>query len=250
MQNKWTASVTNTKSTKEDNKGGITPEKNHSKKIGLAMGIVGAILVVAGSAPMLFGNSDNLTGDTTGQKEAVDPLVALLSEGNSEKKSPSQTPAKTATNQANTTLHLTIKPTPTKQSISATPHTTPAATPVHNTTLQKAPSSDTFVKVTNDNTGTTDKQGRQFHNSSALVNSSNGNIHVTNGIQSVSITGNEASITNGSQSVSIKNHTQTTIKPPKNIQTGFDSNMLLGLLFLFASGVFLLRSQKPTFYKK
>lgn len=188
------------------------------------MGIVGAVLVTAGAAPMLFGNSENLTGDITNEQEAVDPLVALLSGGND-----TTTATPVATVKPTTTPVATVKPVVAK--------TTPA--PTKKPTAQ-ATTSDKIVKVTNTNTGTTDTEGENFHNASALVNTSNGNIQVTNGNQSASITENGITVTNGSSSASVK----TTIKPPRNIQTGFDSNMMLGLLFLLASGVLFIRSRK------
>jgi len=222
MQNKWTASVAKSDKTEENT--AKTPEKNNSKKIGLVMGIVGAVLVTAGAAPMLFGNSDNLTGDVTDtQQEAVDPLVALLSGGNET----------SATTKPKTTVApvATIKPTTKPAVTKATPK--PVATTPTKT-------SDKIVKVTNSNTGTTDKKGEKFHNASALVNTSNGTVQATNGGQSASITGNTIKAKNGSQSATV----QTTIKPPRNIQTGFDSNMMLGLLFLLASGAMFIRSRR------
>ena len=218
MQNKWTASVAKSDKTEENT--AKTPEKNNSKKIGLVMGIVGAVLVTAGAAPMLFGNSDNLTGDVTDtQQEAVDPLVALLSGGNET----------SATTKPKTTVApvATIKPT-----------TKPKAT------IAPTKTSDKIVKVTNSNTGTTDKKGEKFHNASALVNTSNGTVQATNGGQSASITGNTIKAKNGSQSATVQTTSKTTIKPPRNIQTGFDSNMMLGLLFLLASGAMFIRSRR------
>jgi len=226
MQNKWTASVSK-KDTTEDVKS-ATPEKNNSKKIGLVMGIVGAVLVTAGAAPMLFGNSENLTGDITEQAEAVDPLVALLSGGNTTTETKT-----TPTNKPNPTPIATVKPAATVKPVAV--KATPPPTAQVNT-------SDKTVKVTNANTGTTDKKGENFHNASALVNTSNQNIQVTNGNTSTSITTEGVSVTTGN--TSIQTSTKTTVKPPRNIQTGFDSNMMIGLLFLLASGVLFIRSRK------
>jgi flagellar basal body-associated protein FliL len=224
MQNKWTASVTK----KTEDKTSQQPEKNNSKKIGLVMGIVGAVLVTAGAAPMLFGNSENLTGDATNtQQEAVDPLVALLSGGNETAKE--------------TKPSTTVKPTPTTK-IKAT--IKPTKKPKATVKPTKISTSDKTVKVTNTNTKKTDKTGENFHNASALVNTSNGNIKAQNGNQSASITGNTITATNGSQSVTVQTSAKTTIKPLRNIQTGFDINMMLGLLFLIASGALLIRSRK------
>ena len=236
MQNKWTASVSK-KDTAKDVQS-PTPEKNNSKKIGLVMGIVGAVLVTAGAAPMLFENSENLTGDITEQAEATDPLVALLSGGN--------TTAEVKTTQTNKpTPVATVKPAATAKTVvaKATPKPTAQVT-----------TSDKTVKVTNANTGTTDKKGEKFHNASALVNTSNQNTQVKTGNTSTSITADGVSVKTGNTSASITAEgisvktgnasVQTTIKPPRNIQTGLDSNMMMGLLFLLASGALLIRSRK------
>ncbi|HID92412.1 TPA: hypothetical protein EYP45_04825 [Candidatus Peregrinibacteria bacterium] len=225
MQNKWTASVT--KTDEKPAELGKVPEKNNSKKIGLAMGIVGAVLVTAGAAPMLFGNSENLTGDLTNKQEAVDPLVALLSGGN--------TTAEVKTTPSTKSPQTSIKPVATVKPtiVKATPKPITTKTP-------KA--SDKIIKVTNSNTGTTDKKGEKFHNASALVNTSTGNITTTSGSKSANITKNNISVSNGDTSISVQK--STTIKPPRNIQTGLDSNLALGLLFLLASGAFIIRSRK------
>ncbi len=226
MQNKWTASVSKTDEQQP------APEKNNSKKIGLAMGIVGAVLVTAGAAPMLFGNADNLTGDVTDTQEAVDPLVALLSGG--------------------TTTSIE-SPVPT-----ATPIATPTAKPLSTPVATVAPTNtavtttDKTVKVTNKNTGTADKTGEEFHNASPLSNTSietgntsiktNGNnTSITTGNTSIKTTGNNTSITTGNTSVQTN---KQVIKTPKNIQTGLDANLMLGLLFLIASGALFIRSRK------
>ena len=194
MQNKWTASVTKKYENSEKQK------LDNSKKIGLAMGVVGAILVTAGTIPMFFDNSNNLTGDISQQEEAVDPLVALLSGGNETNtsnqtnKKVQQTPTITPT--------PTIKPTQTPQTTKKPKHASAFST------------SDEISKVTNKNTKKTDKKGKNFHNSSTIIGASNGQIKVQNGTHTASIDGNKINITNGTQSISIKNSQKTTIKPP------------------------------------
>lgn len=86
MKNRW--NITNqeveTKETEEKINNTPEVENSKSKKIGIAMGVVGALLVVAGVSPMFF-PSENLEGDLTkNQQEEIDPLVALLSDSTNE----------------------------------------------------------------------------------------------------------------------------------------------------------------------
>ena len=61
---------------------GVRSDWTMQRKMGVAMGIVGAILVVVGIAPMVL-DSDNLKGSLAdSQQEAADPLVALFGGGN------------------------------------------------------------------------------------------------------------------------------------------------------------------------
>lgn len=61
---------------------GVRSDWTMQRKMGVAMGVVGAILVVVGIAPMVL-DSDNLKGSLSeSQQEAQDPLVALFGGGN------------------------------------------------------------------------------------------------------------------------------------------------------------------------
>lgn len=215
MKNRWKASVKNEEISTEE-----TPPKNNSKKIGIAMGIVGALLVTAGVAPMFFGG-DNLEGDLTAQNQAeeVDPLVALLSGGNTEMNT-SPTPITSA---------VAVPPASSSSAKpSATPKTTITSTPkpvVSQSSTGKLAEVDKILVEEgeaikeNPNTGKDDKSGSAFGKAEEL--------HSAAGLSNTSTTKPSAS-TN-----------QPT--PTKTVQTGNNTSLVLGFLFLILSGIISFR---------
>jgi len=205
MKNRWKASVTNENNTEEEQ------PKNNSKKIGIAMGIVGALLVTAGVVPMFFDGGEDLKGDLLPEEtEAIDPLVALLSGGNNDSgvEMPKTTPTTKATLKPITTKSPSTTPIATKPTATIKP--TPRKNTQKLTEVDKILAEEGEKVAENKNTGTNDTNGSAFgtaeelHSAAGLSNTSN-----------------------------IK--TQPT--PKTTVQTGNNTSLLLGFLFLIISGM-------------
>lgn len=187
MENRWTSNINPQKPDEEVviEKTTMMPEEsNTSKKMGIAMGVVGVLLVLAGVVPMFFDTSE-LQGDTTktaqeeidplvallsgtsapspvATKEAVDPLVALLS-GTSE---PTGSPAGSAVPVASSAVLAASSSSP---MASVMPTLLPS--PVASSEVQKILEKKNAELAVNNNTGKTDKEGMAFHDA-ALSNTS------------------------------------------------------------------------------
>lgn len=224
MNNRWKASVTQKEETSADTHSSTheTPDtvsgigstsaslkntKLSHNKIGIAMGVVGALLVIAGTVPMLMdGDSNTLQGDLT-QDEEMDPLVALLSGGTPEtaKASPLATPVITPT------LAPTLAP--------STPPVIPTLSP-RNNTVTPTPSSEIdkilaeegeLKVVRNSNIGTQDRQGSIFEQG---IEDTPSNFH-------------------GSAS---GNNTINHPTPKTTVQTGVETSSFLGFLLMIIAG--------------
>ncbi len=242
--NKWASDndVIIQKTTDAD----IPVESNTSRKMGIAMGIVGVVLVVAGILPM-FMDSNNLQGDTTSDQlqisnsassESVDPLVALLSGTDAPAFTPSSV-AKTASNVEGTPT-ITNMPSaspktseavdplvalpsssdaPIHNAASATPESTPqvlsANTPTASDPTSASSEVETILAKKNTHVGTTDTAGAAFHGSAPLKNTS----------------------VNTASASSAKNAAAETSTPASMPKTGAEENifLMLGLSFLFAA---------------
>lgn len=222
MNNRWKASVKN-EEVESDDSAAVQP-KNNSKKIGIAMGIVGALLVTAGVVPM-FMSGDNLEGDLTSQNQSaeIDPLVALLSGGDT------ATPITTA---------VAIPPNSTPKSVvSISPKVSPTAQPVKkpaSTSISKQSAKPVVAKsktgtVTeidkilleegesikeNKNIGKNDKMGSAFGDAEKL--------HSAAGLSNTS---------------SVKNSAKKQPTPKTTVQTGNNTSLVLGFLFLIIAGM-------------
>lgn len=206
MKNRWKASVKTEEQAGTENS--TAQPKNNSKKIGIAMGIVGALLVTAGVAPMVF-NGDNLTGDIT-QTEEIDPLVALLSSTPSTTTAPgtSSTPLATPTQALASVPPVspsssTAKPVPSPKSTAQ-----PKASSTANTTeVDKILSEEGEPVMENKNIGKKDETGSLFDTSD--------NLH------------SAAALSNTSSPKS-----SADAKPKTMVQTGVNTSLVIGFLFL------------------
>ncbi len=211
MKNRWKASVKT-----EEGISQIEKPKNNSKKIGIAMGIVGAVLVTAGVAPMFFG-ADNLEGDLTAQnqEEAVDPLVALLSGGNNSMvdavatpvvspkvtKAPNVTPTAVPTVAAKVTTTSTPKPSVATKSAKKLAE------------VDKILEEEGEIVAENKNIGKSDKTGSAFGTAETMHSAA------------------------GLSNSSAKTVKKSQPKPKTNVQTGNNTSLVLGFLFLILSGM-------------
>ena len=207
---------------------------NTSRKMGIAMGVVGAVLVVAGAAP-LFMSSDNLSGDITADTsatEAPDPLVQLLMGGNEptpaavSPQAKAGTLAQTTTEKSSNETERSPSPSPTKiaqtpipTGTKAAPKTSPVATTsnANASELEKILAEEGEIKVTNNNTGKTDTEGDDFGEKTQLTDDT---MH-----------------SSGTTASSVKS--QPT--PKQTVQTGMSSALLFGMLFLIAGGYMVRR---------
>lgn len=214
MKNRWKASVTNEEAGSEES--ATAQPKNNSKKIGIAMGIVGALLVTAGVVPMFMG-SDNLEGDLTAQNQAeeVDPLVALLSGGNSMDPvttavatPPVASPKATNPPKVSPKVNASVKPSATVKPVV----TKPASGKI--TELDKILLEEGESVKENKNTGKKDVAGSAFGDATEL--------HSAAGLSNTS---------------NIKNSAKKQPTPKSTVQTGNNTSLVLGFLFLIIAGI-------------
>lgn len=223
MQNRWKASVTQSETTENDANVNSGASSNSSKKIGIAMGVVGALLVAAGTVPMIFsGDSADLTGDITQTEEAVDPLVALLSGGDTQ-----MAAATPRASQESSPAVNTPSPKSSEETARNTPVTTPKSTPsLKPTPTQKTSSTPASeidkileeegesVAVTNSNTGKQDKNGSAF-----------GTVTDDESLHGAALS-----------------NTSSQPTPKTTVQTGSNTPLLIGFLLMIVAGMMIFTS--------